>query len=55
MTREVAFEPVEGSMNDRIDDAYRAKYKESPYLPPMIGKHARSATVRIVPQKSSAP
>jgi len=24
MTQEVAFEPVEGPINDRIDDAYRA-------------------------------
>jgi hypothetical protein len=24
MTKEVAFEPVEGPINDRIDDAYRA-------------------------------
>ena len=31
------FEPVEGPINDRIDDAYRAKYRGSPYLAPMIG------------------
>jgi hypothetical protein len=37
MTCEVAFEPVDGPINDRIDDAYRAKYKGNPYLPPMIG------------------
>ena len=55
MTREVAFEPVEGPMNVRIDDAYGSKYKGSPYLPPMIGKHARSATIKIVPRKTSAP
>jgi len=55
MTREVAFEPVEGPINDRIDDAYNGKYKGSPYLPRMIGKRARSATVRIVPRKTSAP
>ena len=48
MTREVTFEPVEGSINDRIDDAYRAKYKGSPYLAPMIGTRARSATIKIV-------
>ena len=48
MTREVTFEPVEGSINDRIDDAYRAKYKGSPYLAPMIGTRARSATIRMV-------
>lgn len=36
MTKDVTFEPVDDSINDRIDDAYRAKYKTSPYLPPMI-------------------
>ena len=30
MTKEVAFEPISGSLNDSIDDAYRSKYaKES--------------------------
>lgn len=48
MTREVTFEPVDGSINDRIDDAYRAKYKGSPYLAPMIGSRARSATIKIL-------
>ena len=28
-----------------IDDAYRAKYKGSPYLAPIIGTRARSATI----------
>ena len=50
MTKEVAFEPVEGPINDRIDKAYREKYYDSPYLSPMIGKRARVATVRIVPR-----
>jgi hypothetical protein len=36
-----------GDINKRIDDAYRAKYKGSPYLAPMIGNGARGATVRI--------
>ena len=48
MTREVAFEPVSGSINDSIDDAYRSKYAKSPYLKPMIGVQARAATVRII-------
>lgn len=48
MTKEVTFEPVDGTIHDRIDDAYQAKYKGSPYLSPMIGSRARSATVRIV-------
>ncbi len=51
MTREVSFEPVEGPINDRIDDAYRAKYRGSPYLQPMISERSRAATVRVVPRE----
>jgi hypothetical protein len=51
MTREVAFEAVDGSINDHIDAAYRAKYVSSPYLPPMIGARARSATVKLTPRE----
>ncbi|MBV8103301.1 MAG: DUF2255 family protein [Hyphomicrobiales bacterium] len=54
MTREVAFEPVEGPINDRIDDAYRAKYRASSYLGPMISPPARSATVRVTPRETDA-
>ncbi len=54
MTREVTFEPVEGPINDRIDDVYRAKYDGSPYLSPMIGARARSATVKVMPQDHNA-
>jgi hypothetical protein len=50
LTMEVTFEPVEGPINDRIDDAYWAKYKGSPYLGPMIGTSARSATVKVMPR-----
>jgi hypothetical protein len=50
MTKEVGFEPVSEQMNDAIDDAYRAKYSPSPYLGAMIGKRARSATIRILPR-----
>lgn len=50
ITKEVTFEPVEGTVNDRIDDAYRGKYKGSPYLAPMIGARARSATVKVAPR-----
>jgi hypothetical protein len=49
LTKEVAFEPVTGAINDQVDDAYRAKYKQSLYLDPMIGTRARGATVRIKP------
>ena len=49
MTKDVAFEPADGPINNRIDEAYRAKYGGSPYLSPMIGTRARSATVRVMP------
>ena len=49
MTKEVVFESVGGPINDQIDDAYRAKYAGSPFLTPMIGRRARSATVRVTP------
>ena len=51
ITKEVAFESIDGPINDRIDDAYRAKYGGSPYLTPMIAKRARSATVRVTPAR----
>jgi len=50
ITREVSFEPVEGPVNDRIDEAYRTKYQGSPYLSPMIGAATRSATVKVTPR-----
>jgi hypothetical protein len=54
ITKEVAFEPVDGAINDRIDHAYRAKYKGSPYLSPMIATRARSATVKVMPRETNA-
>jgi hypothetical protein len=52
LTKEVAFEPVDADINNRIDEAYRVKYRGSPYLSPMIGARARAATVRITPRDS---
>ena len=49
MTKDVSFEAVNGPLNERIDDAYRAKYRASPYLNPMIGPDARAATVKVIP------
>src|SRR4051794_14430670 len=49
LTKEVTFEPIDGTVNDRIDDAYRTKYSGSPYLRSMIGTRARAATVKVVP------
>lgn len=50
ITKEVTFKQIEGEVNDLIDDAYRKKYKDSPYLNPMIDKRARSATVKVIPK-----
>jgi hypothetical protein len=52
MTKDVTFERVDGPINDRIDDAYRAKYRGSAYLSPMIGARARAATVKIMPRET---
>ena len=50
MTIEVLFEPENGEINAKIDDAYRTKYSKSSYLAPMIGEYARVATVKITPR-----
>lgn len=49
-TREVSFEATEGTVNDRIDDAYTAKYRTSSYLGSMVSARARAATVKILPR-----
>jgi hypothetical protein len=50
LTREVAFAPVDGPINDRFDHAYRTKYLGNPYLGAMIGARAPAATVEIMPR-----
>ena len=52
LTKEVSFEPVDDPLNDRVDDAYRTKYRNSPYLAAMISTRARSATVRLAPSQT---
>src|SRR5689334_15442789 len=54
MTRDVSFEPVDGPINDRVDDAYQAKYRASPYLGPMISPRVRAATLKVMPRKGNA-
>jgi len=54
MTIEVRFESIEGTISNRIDDAYRAKYRGSPYLDPMTSARARGATVQVLPRDVSA-
>lgn len=48
MSKEVAFEPVDGAINARVDEAYQVKYGGSEYLESMIGRRARSATIKVV-------
>jgi len=52
MTKDVSFNPAEGPINDAIDDAYRSKYKSSPYLKAMIGTRTHTVFVRITPRES---
>ena len=52
MTKDVTFEPADEAMSDRIDSAYRAKYKGSPYLNMMIGTSTRAATVKVMPRST---
>jgi Uncharacterized protein conserved in bacteria len=50
MQIEVAFEPIDDTeLNAQIDEAYRAKYADSRYLPPMISERNCAATVQVSP------
>jgi hypothetical protein len=49
MTLDVRFEPAEHDLNDRIDAAYRARYRGNAYLGAMVSERAAAATVRITP------
>lgn len=50
MVKEVLFDSVPNNIYDLVDDAYRAKYKSSPYLSPMLSKRSREATIKIIPK-----
>jgi len=52
MTKEISFDPVDGPINDLVDQAYRAKYRGSPYLGSMVDARARSATVKVIPRET---
>jgi hypothetical protein len=49
MTKDVRFELVQGHINNPIDEAYKKKYRNSPYLVSMISYRAKAATVKIIP------
>lgn len=50
-TYEVTFGQADANLNDQIDEAYKKKYKGSPYLPPMVEERTRAATVKISPKE----
>lgn len=52
LAKEVTFVDASESPQTNIDAAYRTKYSNSPYLAPMIGERARSATVLIQPRSA---
>jgi hypothetical protein len=41
---------VDRDKNNLINEAYKQKYSNSPYLPLMISHCSRAATVRIMPK-----
>jgi hypothetical protein len=43
---------LEEWVNNRIGEAYRAKYRSSPYLDSMMSARARSAAVNVTPRDS---
>jgi hypothetical protein len=50
LIKEARFEPAQGEINKAIDEAYKKKYGDSPYLPAMISDRSKAATVKITPQ-----
>lgn len=49
--KDVAFQDADAAVNDRIDDAYRIKYRThgAQYVGTVTTPEARSTTIRIVP------
>lgn len=53
MTKQVSFKLEDNeAMNHRVDEAYRTKYKGSPYLDAMVSPRSRSATVKVTPRET---
>jgi hypothetical protein len=51
MTKDVAFEPVKGAINDRVNDAYMEKYKGNSYLNSMINDQTCATTLKVIPKE----
>ena len=56
VTKEVTFvEESDPEINNQIDAAYLAKYRRYPqYVAPMVTAEVRAATLKLVPQATSA-
>ncbi|MCG7210131.1 DUF2255 family protein [Streptomyces arenae] len=54
ITYDVEFQPADTTMGGRIDTAYRTKYADSSYLPPMVSAGPQAATIEITPRAGSA-
>jgi len=52
VAKDVAFLDVDPALNDRIDAAYRTKYREEDarFLAPMVAPEARATTIKLVPR-----
>ncbi len=49
-THDVRFAPADPTLSVAVDDAYRAKYANSRYLPPMLAAEPRATTLEIRPR-----
>lgn len=53
--KDVTFEEeADPGLNDRIDDAYRTKYRRSQYAASMVTAEARSTTIKLVPRSTGS-
>jgi hypothetical protein len=56
VTKDVTFVDADADLDDRIDDAYRSKYRR--YSPGIVGSvltpEARSATIRLMPSSTTS-
>lgn len=50
--KDVVFADADPTLNDRIDAAYRAKYRRhgARWVDPMVAPEARSTTIKLVPR-----
>lgn len=50
--KDVLFVDADPAVNDRIDDAYRTKYRRygAQYVDPMVAPEARSTTIKLLPR-----